>query len=875
MEALLRRLARVQAMRPFTILLGTLALVALSLFAASKLRLEGGFEPMLPQGYTSVKELHRVAEKTAGVSTLFIVLEVPPDADPAPKELRAAGDALVVELRKIGDPYVGSADDGVQDAVAFLEPRAGLYAPVEDLQGLQADIKARWEYEVAKETIGTFDDKEVPPQLDETTFRKRLHLDESKATDRYPDGYFQSQDGRTLVVAVRSKVLGSDTDKANEALRRVRAAIATVDLPSHHPQMRYGFAGDLYSGVVEVTAMNDDLLHVGVLGAGLIAAVVLLFYLRVRTLFVMLFTIGIGVVWTAGVAHFTVGTLNLASGFVFTIIAGNGLNPSVIYMARFLEDRRDGSSLERAIFTAHRETIVATFAACAASTASFASLTLTAFRGFREFGTVGSVGLVLCWLATVFVLPAVLAALERVSPMVFDVQGGIVARIRAGWGAAFGKPFAWIVPRAPRTIATIGLLLAVGGFAGLYTYVKRDPMEYDLGRLRNDRKNRATEEHYKKLSDDITGYVGADGMAMLVDRVDQVTPLRDELYKVRDAAPEAEKPFSALYALEDFVPKEQEAKLPILRDLAKKLTKMHKRGGIKDDAWAKVSRYLPPAELAPITIDDLPEGIARPFTETDGTRGRIVYIAPTAGDMTEDAKYLLRWAASYRKTQLPDGSVVLGSGRAVIYADMWTAVLAAVPTAAIASIVAVILVVLLSFRRGRSTLYVLGALAIGIGWMAGALVLLKMKLNFINFVALPITFGIGVEYAVNIVYRYSREGRGGAVKAMKETGGAVVLCSMTTILGYLALAGSTNFAIRSLGYVAVLGEICTLLAAMLALPAALIWIDAPRIKIAPPKSEDAKDSRERKPLSAVASVIEDAPRAGHVDRLREHDSIEQ
>ena len=70
--------------------------------------------------------------------------------------------------------------------------------------------------------------------------------------------------------------------------------------------------------------------------------------------------------------------------------------------------------------------------------------------------------------------------------------------------------------------------------------------------------------------------------------------------------------------------------------------------------------------------------MAQAFTEVDGTRGRIVYISPTDPSVTEDAHYLFRWADAYREAKLPDGSVVLGSGRAVIYADMWAAVIAAI-----------------------------------------------------------------------------------------------------------------------------------------------------------------------------------------------------
>jgi hypothetical protein len=54
-----------------------------------------------------------------------------------------------------------------------------------------------------------------------------------------------------------------------------------------------------------------------------------------------------------------------------------------------------------------------------------------------------------------------------------------------------------------------------------------------------------------------------------------------------------------------------------------------------------------------------------------------------------------------------------------------------------------------------------------------------------------------------------------------ETGGAVVLCSLTTTLGYLALILSLNRAVRSFGLVAAVGEVTTLLVAVLGLPA--LW----------------------------------------------------
>jgi uncharacterized protein len=56
-----------------------------------------------------------------------------------------------------------------------------------------------------------------------------------------------------------------------------------------------------------------------------------------------------------------------------------------------------------------------------------------------------------------------------------------------------------------------------------------------------------------------------------------------------------------------------------------------------------------------------------------------------------------------------------------------------------------------------------------------------------------------------------------------HTGGAVILCSLTTTLGYLALLLSINGAVRSFGLAAAAGEVTTVLAAVAFLPALLEW----------------------------------------------------
>jgi len=112
-------------------------------------------------------------------------------------------------------------------------------------------------------------------------------------------------------------------------------------------------------------------------------------------------------------------------------------------------------------------------------------------------------------------------------------------------------------------------------------------------------------------------------------------------------------------------------------------------------------------------------------------------------------------------------------------------------------------------------------LCVGVVWMAGAVAAAGVRINFLNFIALPITFGIGAEYVLNVVTRY-REERD-ILRSVLSTGAAVALCSWTTIVGYGSLLAARNQALQGFGAMAILGEVSCLSAAIVALPAFVIW----------------------------------------------------
>src|SRR5262249_35860346 len=120
----------------------------------------------------------------------------------------------------------------------------------------------------------------------------------------------------------------------------------------------------------------------------------------------------------------------------------------------------------------------------------------------------------------------------------------------------------------------------------------------------------------------------------------------------------------------------------------------------------------------------------------------------------------------------------------------------------------------------RGALSVILSLVLGVTWTLGLAALFGTRLNFLNFVALPITFGIGSEYPFNI-YDRSRLLGGDVTSAVKLHLGAVTLCSYTTVIGYGALLFAGNQALESFGKLSISGEIACVCGALVFPPSLL------------------------------------------------------
>ncbi len=814
--ALLLKLAELQIRRPWLVILVVLATLIPTGWLASQLDLRTSFSELLPDSKPSVIEMRRTEARLPANATLTVVAE-----SSSVSALEAFVSALVPRLSVLDPHLVSSVDSGTRDAQAFFEQNQALYLDLDRLRDFHARFLDAYGEKVQRAAgldlaldPGEHDDNALTAlngELDEQT-------EKSRRGQPGLDGYYIGNASGQLAAVLVHTSLGSFDPKANELRLRVESVITELDLSHFAPDLRVHLTGDLITSAEAQDAVIHDLIYVGKCGVFLVLGVVFLYFLSFRVLGGMGLTILVGCVWAFGAARLSVGYLNTATGFLVSIIAGNGINFGIVYMARYVEARsRDRLDVAAAIRVAHLESYGGTLAAAAAAAVAYGSLFITDFRGSRHFGIIGGMGMMLCWVATYLLLPALLVASERVRPLGVEPSAW-QAKLRG----LYGLPFAWLARTAPRAIAIFAAATGLVALALAVRFLTQDPMDYSLGSIRNDHGSPTSSGTLSTRVDKIVGRLGQDGRAIVTDRLDEVEPLVQELRKRRAAAPAKHLPFQKVVSIFDLLPGDQMEKIELLRDIADRLERGKRHGFVTDAEYEKLWSRLPNPIVA-LTLNDLPERLARPFTEKDGTRGRIVYIAPTDGRSVYDVHYLMDWADSFREVRLPSGDIVRGSGEPVILSDMILNVRTDAPRAIGLSLLGTLCVIAFAFRARSSAWLCAGALLLGFSWLILFIVLCDIKLNFLNFIALPISVGVGADYALNIMKRYELVGPAELGTVIVQTGGAVVLCSLTTALGYLALLLSINGAVRSFGLAAVAGEVATVAAAVLVLPAVLYW----------------------------------------------------
>jgi predicted RND superfamily exporter protein len=134
-------------------------------------------------------------------------------------------------------------------------------------------------------------------------------------------------------------------------------------------------------------------------------------------------------------------------------------------------------------------------------------------------------------------------------------------------------------------------------------------------------------------------------------------------------------------------------------------------------------------------------------------------------------------------------------------------------------IVGVMVSLVWSFRSLVWPFPALMPLVFGFALLLASLLLIGHQLNLVNVLIFPAIVGIGIDNAIHVIHHFRESGR--VRDIITETGRALILTSLTTMMGFGSLMLSRYRGLGSLGFVATLGMFFCLYSSLVALPALL------------------------------------------------------
>lgn len=785
--------------KAWLVLAAAFALFAGAAALASRLELRTSFSELLPSNDPGVVALDKTQARM-GDMTLLLVGVRSPDKE---ANLRYA-DLITEKLRTLPKSVVQLVAYNVRDLRSFFEVNRLMYLDENDLE----DVHDRLRREITKHKNPAFvslsDDEETVDQMKDRIAKKDW------LGGRFPGGVFSNQDGSYVWIAALPPG-GIFGERAGEALfKAANDLIRENDPKKFHPQMVAHVGGPVASMIASRAAVESDILWVTVSCLVIVALSLWIYFRNWRAVPLVTLSAVIGTVAAFAMAELLFGYVNSSTAFLGSIILGNGINYGIIFIARYQELRAEGLPTEKALPSALAGVMRGTGVAAVCASAAYASLMLTSFRGFYQFGVMAAFGVLFCWAFTFTVLPALFFIMDRRSTK-------LSARAPMNFGFLRG-----VLSRPGRVALVASLLTAVCGY-GLLHFVNA-PFEYDFRKLNTRLSTTDDAKAFENNLDDLFGRWPSPTI-VLADTVAETESIREAIFKQDATANGGRKVIGQVATVYDLLPgtpEVQERKLAILAKI-RKLVHDPAMDLLDEDQRKQLKALDPPLSLRVLQPEDLPPLARRPFTEVDGSVGRVVLVYPVEHGLSVwNGRDLLHISRVLQTIHLEkENKTIQTSGSAVVFSSMIRSVLRDGPIATAASLAVVLLLTVLIMRPFSAAVAAIATLLVGVVWMVGGAGLAQVKVTFLNFIALPITFGIGAEYGLNVAARH-RQDRD-MIKAVISTGSAVAVCSWTTIVGYGSLLAASNRALQGFGVMAILGEIACISAAIIALPAIMLW----------------------------------------------------
>jgi hopanoid biosynthesis associated RND transporter like protein HpnN len=555
-----------------------------------------------------------------------------------------------------------------------------------------------------------------------------------------------------------------------------------------------------------------------------------------RLILAVFVSLAVGFSITAAIGLALVGALNLISVAFAVLFIGLGVDFGIQFSVRYRAERHEVDDLRKALLNTASHVGAPLTLAAAATAAGFLSFLPTDYKGLSELGLLAGLGMIIAFLTSITLIPALLMVLR---------PPGEPAEM--GYKALAPVDRFMERQRVPIIIGTA--LVVIAGLPLLYW------LQFDFNPLNLRNPKVESVATFLELRSDPA--LGANSIYVLAPNKQSADLDAQKLSKL----PEVE----SVRTVETFIPTDQEPKLAAIRQLANVLdpvlrpdpNRKHPSDTDKVAALNAVTNGLQQAaateagkgaaaatrlagdltslshrdealrgraedamiiplntaldglrnylQAQPVTLETLPSEIAREWVTQDGRFK--VEILPK-GDPT-DNETLRRFARAVQEVEpnaIGGPISILESGRTVIRAfftaGFW----------ALGSIAILLWIVLRRF--GDVLLTLIPLLMAGVVTME-LMVLLGMKLNFANIIALPLLLGVGVAFKIYYIMAW-RAGQTDLLQSSLTR--AVMFSALTTATAFGSLWLSSHPGTSSMGKLMALALVTTMAAAVLFQP---------------------------------------------------------
>ncbi|WP_319476818.1 MMPL family transporter [Marispirochaeta aestuarii] len=681
------------------------------------------------------------------------------------------------------------------------------------------------------------------------------------------DTYTFDPEGTMLLMTLVPSFSISDYDRLLGMMPEFRRVFG--EITRRHPGVRIAYTGDLTREFDEQAALSFDLLVPGLIALLLILILFVFSFQQIRAVLLALISLVVGILLNVGIIGITLRELNILTTSFAVILIGLGIDFAIHVISNFTDYRGRGTDEEDAMAETFRKTGGSILIGGFTTAIAFFMLMFSDSRAISQFGFIAGCGILTCLASTLILLPALLlvfGAKQKRTNRKYIID----YRFLGSLGGFCRKR------RIPVLAASIIItaLLAVSAAGNRIEYnienltVTDSPSSITEDRIRENfnlspqasMTTAASIEEARDLSDALK-------QEFLVARVSSVSDfipspgesqerLR-ELSLFRQDPPSYRKEY--LYdneKLEDLVYEIQRLEWNMIEigdlsvaNLGEENMILKKRNSmIREIFGAEVGRpgrevfqklintleadqdrsmrllesldtHFAPAMLKllqpmmqtvrPMEIRDIPESYSRELISSDGKQF-LISIQPTEA-VAGEAEFM-----NFDRRMAEINPAITGTVQMAI--DWTREMVTESRSASVYVFAAILLLLLLTFRKLLPTLISALFLLISLVIMFGLFPILGIRLNLMSVLALPMIIGMGIDYAVHIIHRYMMEGDIGTT--MTWSGKAVLLSGVTTGFGFgsLALFGSMA-AVSSFGEALFIGVMVCLVLTLTFLPA--------------------------------------------------------